>query len=72
MIMVSKLSCLAIYAYVVDMRAAEYLDSALLGMLLILRRHAGGDQANITITNSSREVRNILAIAGFERLFAIS
>ena len=59
-------------AYIIDMRAAEYMDSAALGMLLILREQVGGDQADIAITNSPREVRDILSIAGFERLFTIS
>ncbi len=32
-------------AYVIDMRATEYMDSSALGMLLLLREHAGNESA---------------------------
>ncbi len=37
--------------YRVDMRDASYLDSSALGMLLLLRDHAGGDSASVEIVN---------------------
>ncbi|HCF3892133.1 TPA: anti-anti sigma factor HsbA [Pseudomonas aeruginosa] len=58
--------------YVVDLRNATYLDSSALGMLLLLRDHAGGENAQISLANCSPEVRKILAISNFERLFKIS
>ncbi len=58
--------------YVVDLRGATYLDSSALGMLLLLRDHAGGDQADIRLINCSQDVRKILAISNFEQLFSIS
>ena len=57
--------------YVVDLDATVHLDSSALGMLLVLRDHAGGDQASISIVNSSPEVKKIFAISSFEQLFDI-
>jgi anti-anti-sigma regulatory factor len=41
-------------------------------MLLLLRDHAGGENAQISLANCSPEVRKILAISNFEQLFKIS
>ncbi len=58
--------------YVVDLKEATYLDSSALGMLLLLRDHAGGDDAEVQVINSSPDVRKILAISNFEKLFDIT
>lgn len=58
-------------AYCVDMNDTTYLDSSALGMLLLLRDHAGGDGAKIQIANCSPDVRKILTISNFEQLFSI-
>jgi len=55
--------------YVVDLRGTEYIDSAALGMLLVLRESAGN--ATVRIANSRPAVRKILQIANFNTLFAI-
>ncbi|HUV23551.1 MAG TPA: STAS domain-containing protein [Gammaproteobacteria bacterium] len=55
--------------YRVDLADTIYLDSSALGMLLLLREHAGGDGSNIQITNASSEVRRILDVANFGKLF---
>jgi len=57
---------------VVDLKEATYLDSSALGMLLLLRDHAGGDEADIRVVNSSSDVKKILAISNFDKLFDIS
>ena len=57
--------------YTVDMRQATYLDSAALGMLLLLRDYAGGDAASIQILNCSDELRQILDASNFGGLFHI-
>ena len=57
--------------YRIDMRDANYLDSSALGMLLILRDYAGGDQADVEILNCNGDVRKILTISNFEQLFTI-
>ena len=57
---------------VVDLKEATYLDSSALGMLLLLRDHAGGDNAQIRLLNCNSDVRKILAISNFEQLFQIA
>ena len=57
--------------YVVDMKETTYLDSSALGMLLLLRDHAGGDDAHISIVNCNDDVKKILTISNFEQLFEI-
>lgn len=57
--------------YTVDMQETSYLDSSALGMLLLLRDHAGGDSAEISIVHCSPDVRKILNISNFQQLFKI-
>lgn len=57
--------------YIVDMNATTYLDSSALGMLLLLRDHAGGDHAKVSIINCNDDVKKILTISNFEQLFDI-
>lgn len=59
-------------SYVVDLKGTTYLDSSALGMLLLLRDHAGGDSAQIRLLNCNPDVRKILAISNFEQLFQIA
>ncbi|MFL1504297.1 STAS domain-containing protein [Pseudomonas sp. O64] len=58
--------------YVVDLKDTTYMDSSALGMLLLLRDHAGGDNAEVQVINSNSDVRKILAISNFDKLFDIS
>ena len=58
-------------SYVVDLQNTTYLDSSALGMLLLLKDYAGGDNAKIDIKNCNDDVRKILAISNFEQLFNI-
>ena len=57
--------------FIVDMEGTEYMDSSALGMLLMLREHAGGEASRIRIMNCRAEVRHILTIANFQKLFRI-
>ncbi|MBU2706828.1 STAS domain-containing protein [Zooshikella marina] len=57
--------------YTIDLNETTYLDSSALGMLLLLRDHAGGDTANIRIVNCKPDVKKILLISNFEQLFTI-
>ena len=57
--------------FVVDMSDSSYLDSSALGMLLLLREHVGGDPARVRITGSSEDVRRVLKIANFDKLFQL-
>lgn len=58
--------------YVIDLAKTNYLDSSALGMLLLLRDHAGGEASSVKVVNSSADVRKILAISNFDKLFEIS
>ena len=57
--------------YVIDLDKTSYLDSSALGMLLLLRDFAGGDQAKIDIINSNADIKKILTISNFQQLFHI-
>ncbi|WP_296255880.1 MULTISPECIES: STAS domain-containing protein [unclassified Pseudomonas] len=59
--------------YVVDLKDTNYLDSSALGMLLLLRDHAGGDRsiAKVCLTNCNSDVKKILAISNFDKLFDV-
>lgn len=58
--------------YVVDLRGTHYLDSSALGMLLLLRDHAGGEKAVVKLVNCTPDVIKILTISNFSRLFQVS
>ncbi|VAW93119.1 Anti-sigma B factor antagonist RsbV [hydrothermal vent metagenome] len=58
--------------YIVDMSGTNYMDSSALGMLLLLREHAGGDSCDVTITSCSEDIKKILTISNFEKLFKLS
>lgn len=57
--------------YVIDLAKTVYMDSSALGMLLLLREHVGGDQRRVRIVNCNPEIRKILDIARFDKLFDI-
>jgi len=59
-------------AYIIDMSGTEYIDSSALGMLLLLREHAGNETANITIKGCNDDIKKIFAISNFEKLFTIN
>jgi anti-anti-sigma factor len=58
--------------FVVDLKDTNYLDSSALGMLLLLRDHAGGDRAKVRLENCSNDVHKILTISNFSKLFEIA
>ncbi len=58
--------------YIVDLSTATYLDSSALGMLLLLRDHGGGETAQVEIVNCNEEVRRVLRISNFDKLFSIT
>jgi anti-anti-sigma factor len=57
--------------YIVDFSKTDYLDSSALGMLLLLREHAGGESSDITISNASGDVQKALDVANFKKLFKV-
>lgn len=56
--------------YIVDLTKATSIDSSALGMLLLLRDHAGGDN-KVEITYSDNDIARILEISNFESLFIL-
>ncbi|SDQ61001.1 anti-anti-sigma factor [Pseudomonas lundensis] len=58
--------------FVVDLKDTTYVDSSALGMLLLLRDYAGGDESNVRIVNCNADVRKIFATSNFDKLFDIS
>lgn len=58
--------------YVINLGQTDYLDSSALGMLLLLREYAGGDNADIRIVNCMPDVRTIFKVANFQKLFTLA
>jgi anti-anti-sigma factor len=56
-------------SYLIDLAEVTHMDSSALGMLLLLREHAGADHADIRIVNAGTELRGTLRVAGFDKLF---
>ena len=57
--------------YVVDLSATEYLDSSALGMLLLLKEHAESHGGSVRLTGFSNEIKEILTIASFDKIFTL-
>ena len=58
-------------SYVIDLGEVTSMDSSALGMLLLLREHAGADRAEIRIVNAGNDLRSTLRVAGFDKLFVL-
>lgn len=56
--------------FVVDLRATDYVDSAALGLLLLLRKHAGNTN-RVKLLSPKPDVRGILDLVNFGSLFVI-
>lgn len=54
-----------------DMREVSFIDSAALGMLLLLREKAQARGKRVHIRHCSDEVRKILVITNFDQLFEL-
>ena len=57
--------------FVLDMRQTNYMDSSALGMLLQLKERSSGKADAVKIVNVRPEIRQILEIANFDKLFSI-
>ena len=57
--------------YVIDLSQATYMDSSAMGMLLLLREHAGEKEANIRLLNCNPDIRKILSISNLDKMFAL-
>ena len=57
--------------YVVDLGSTEYLDSSALGMLLLLKEFAESNSSTVRIVSANNEIKEILTIASFDKLFTL-
>jgi len=59
-------------AYTLDLTKTESIDSSALGIMLLLREFAGGDDADINIRGCSEKIKKIFKYTNFEKLFSYS
>jgi len=57
---------------VIDMQAVKYIDSAALGMLLLLRDKALARSKQVELRNLHGVVKDVFEVANFHKLFTIS
>jgi anti-anti-sigma factor len=55
--------------YVIDLSRTNYMDSAALGMLLVLKDHAA--QGALSILGANGSVKKVLTIANFHKLIPL-
>lgn len=61
----------AVNAVTVDFSGVDYLDSSALGMLLMLRDKMGGVNKEVALSGVKGNVKQVLDIANFGKLFQI-
>jgi len=57
--------------FVIDALEITSIDSSALGMLLLLRNHAGGDDSNVSIINAKPDIFKLLQTCKFDELFTV-
>jgi anti-anti-sigma regulatory factor len=57
--------------FIIDALEVTTIDSSALGMLLLLRNHAGGDNAEIQIINAKVDIYKLMHTCKFDELFEI-
>jgi anti-anti-sigma factor len=57
--------------FVVDLGKASFMDSSAMGMLLLLREHAGEKAANIRLQNCNADIKKILSISNLDKMFVV-
>lgn len=56
---------------VVDLQQVQYIDSAALGILLLLRDRASAQEVKVELANLQGTVKDVLEIANFHKIFGI-
>ncbi len=56
--------------FIINFSQTEYMDSSALGMLLVLKERTGGD-SSVVLKNCNKEIKNILSISNFDKIFTI-
>ena len=67
----SLVADVSISSVVVDFTGVDYLDSSALGMLLMLRDKMGGGNKEVSLSGVKGNVKQVLDIANFGKLFKI-
>jgi HptB-dependent secretion and biofilm anti anti-sigma factor len=62
----------AVRSVTVDFSSVDYLDSSALGMLLMLRDRFSGANKEVALSGVRGNVKQVLDIANFNKLFQIS
>ena len=57
--------------FVIDTLEVTAIDSSALGMLLLLRNYAGGDNSEIRIINAKVDILKLMRTCKFDELFEI-
>lgn len=57
--------------FVVDFRKVDLLDSAGLGLLVMLREYAGGDDSRISLINCNETIHRVLRLSHYHQLFDV-
>jgi len=57
--------------YKVDLAGTDYLDSSALGMLLLLKEQADSQACSVRLTGFTDEIKEILIIASFDKIFTL-
>lgn len=62
----------AVKEIVIDFAKVEYMDSAALGMLLLLRQGAEEGRKTVSLRGATGSVQKVLEIANFAKLFKLN
>ncbi|HEC18559.1 MAG TPA: anti-sigma factor antagonist [Gammaproteobacteria bacterium] len=57
--------------FVIDLGQATFMDSSAMGMLLLLREHAGEKAADIRLQNCNADIKKILSISNLDKMFVV-
>ncbi|NQD93655.1 STAS domain-containing protein [Pseudomonas sp. CrR25] len=57
---------------IVDLQAVQYIDSAALGILLLLRDKAAAVHKSVELRNLQSSVKDVFEVANFHKLFKIN
>jgi len=58
--------------YIIDLRDTDYMDSSAFGMLLVFKDYVGGEHADISIVNTSEDLKRSFSMLQFDRMFNVS
>ena len=59
-------------SYVIDLRNTDYMDSSAFGMLLVFKDYVGGENADISIVNTSDDLKKSFSMLQFDRMFNVT